>query len=46
LLRVCQPSRLRPGRAPEPLSKPAVFLRKGGPATQQIVDALKGVGIL
>ena len=32
--------------APAPLSKPAVFLRNGEPAAQQIIDGLKGVGIL
>ena len=32
--------------APAPLSKPAVFVRKGAPAAQQIIDGLKGVGIL
>jgi alpha-glucosidase len=32
--------------APAPLSKPAVFLRKGAPAAQQIIDGLKSAGIL
>jgi len=32
--------------APAPLAKPAVFLRKGAPAAQQIIDGLKSAGIL
>jgi alpha-glucosidase len=31
---------------PAPLSRPAVFLRKGASSTEEIVSGLKGVGIL